>query len=395
MTVYLLNNHQFRTTTARGRWTKRTNEGVTVYVPENGRGNRKHLEFAVPICIDTTPVKEKFRTILGVGEPRWNSRIEMINISFRCRDAVVVTVTDNSMGSLDQKGSTVTVSHATVSVRVVGFALDNLLVLNKALKLKLEAVLEIPGVEGGTVTIVTGELSAKHRELRNTFKFEQTVAIENPGDFYKHQNKVWEGRVSVQLIPGEGGGGTLAGLAPAMNPVGRKFLEENLHSDFTIIAQNRTRIPTHKLVLAAHSPVFQRMLESDCQETMENIIELDNSKEGVMAFLKFLYYSDIEDPIGNERVALELLELGHKYEISSLENVMKALFLSVDCYSVDVAVTLFHRSGMVAGYEDLKAKAVRSIKLRKNDLKESTVFDELVRKDPEMTKELFELALSN
>ncbi|ODM93552.1 BTB/POZ domain-containing protein [Orchesella cincta] len=387
MTSNLLKDHEFRVT-ARSRWTIRIVGDRPVALRDEPLGSEYHyfkLRISTPIDITPGPVEDAFRTILGerAGANEILEISKQIGISFKFSDATFTS------------GLRASSPPATVTVMVNGRQLDNLVGRNKALKLKVEAVLAIPNTEGEgvTLTIITGEMNARVWEEKNSNYFVETVAIKQSINLSGYKSSVWNGKVTLKLIAGSFDGSTLANLLPPGNSAYKKSLEEELHTDFTIVAENGTKIRAHKMMLAAQSPVFERMLQTDCVESKENECKVKNSEQGVRAFLKYLYYANIDDPLANVNVALELLELGHKYEVLTLENVIKAMFLSVECFSFDVGLALFHRSRLVHGYEDLKAKAVQSIKMRKDQLKDSILFDELTKNDPAMMKELFSLVL--
>lgn len=83
--------------------------------------------------------------------------------------------------------------------------------------------------------------------------------------------------------------------------------------DITFIFESGT-IKAHSLILAARSPVFKKMFETDMKEKSTNTIEIkDVSAEVFDSFLKFIY-TDQHDAA----IASDLLYLGEKYGIEDL-----------------------------------------------------------------------------
>jgi hypothetical protein len=78
------------------------------------------------------------------------------------------------------------------------------------------------------------------------------------------------------------------------------------------------RVPVHKLILAARSPVFRAMLSSGMKESCANeVVMVDVCVDAVKAFVRFLYTD------GCKRAVLEvhgwdLLALADKYDITAL-----------------------------------------------------------------------------
>ncbi|CAL8108177.1 unnamed protein product [Orchesella dallaii] len=206
-------------------------------------------------------------------------------------------------------------------------------------------------------------------------------------------NTKMEGYVTIELI---GDLELVLGWIPPCDNefLCRRFLEEGKFSDFTLISENDENFHCHKLFLGGHSPVFAAMFETECKETREKSCKMQLSSEGVKALLKFIYYSNIDDALGNSSVALELLATGHQYCIAALENSMKGVLLGkpVDWFDKEVALLLFIRARKLDNdYVELKKKAVQIIKAKGTELNMSNVMDEILKEDPESAKELMVL----
>ncbi|XP_008552120.1 TD and POZ domain-containing protein 4 [Microplitis demolitor] len=96
------------------------------------------------------------------------------------------------------------------------------------------------------------------------------------------------------------------------------YLDRTL-SDVVLIIDEE-EIPAHKFVLAAHSPVFLAMFQSNMKEARENSITIENIEIDVMKeVLKFMYTGETsaED---NYELALKLLDVTDRYQIIKLKN---------------------------------------------------------------------------
>lgn len=97
------------------------------------------------------------------------------------------------------------------------------------------------------------------------------------------------------------------------------------------------------------------------RETHDNrILMEDVSEEGVKALLAYLYYRDLEMPLMSSVLAVELLELSHRYLIGGLENAVKGILLEKDVkwFEGKAAMRLFYFAGKLDNHKDLRRKAV-------------------------------------
>jgi len=96
----------------------------------------------------------------------------------------------------------------------------------------------------------------------------------------------------------------------------------------------------------------------------DNALKVEMSEEGVSAFLKYIYYSNLDDALKNGSIALELLKAGQKYDMALLEEAVKRIFKGkpVGWFDVELAIHLFLWSRQMDDYEDVKIKAVQVLK---------------------------------
>ncbi|XP_063975339.1 speckle-type POZ protein-like [Diachasmimorpha longicaudata] len=119
-----------------------------------------------------------------------------------------------------------------------------------------------------------------------------------------------------------------------MNPLDiSKFAMSSCFSDVTIIVQNE-KIPSHKLVLGAASPVLLSLLTSDMKEARENIIVIEDVELYVMKIvLKYLYTGAIVS--SGYLTYLRILAVAEKYAMSSLKSLIEEeLMASINATNV-------------------------------------------------------------
>ncbi|CAL8092027.1 unnamed protein product [Orchesella dallaii] len=170
----------------------------------------------------------------------------------------------------------------------------------------------------------------------------------------------------------------------------KAFLDDKIACDFELISKNGSRIPCHKAFIAWNSPVLSVMLQTDCKESKENAYELGLSEDGVKAFLEFIYYGNMDRPNERPTIALELFEAAHKYNVQAMEKAIKNMLLrkQTTWFPIDVALQLFVLTNQTNSYPDLKWRVLQVIKGKPVEMKESSVFDDLLHGDPNTAKEL-------
>ncbi|XP_012273450.1 speckle-type POZ protein [Orussus abietinus] len=103
-----------------------------------------------------------------------------------------------------------------------------------------------------------------------------------------------------------------------ISSVSKYLWKSRQFSDVTLVALNK-QFHAHKAVLAANSPVFQKMFESEMQEVTRNTVKITDV-EGTLVelMLKFLYLGPI-DEVKNK--AYELVYLADKYDIKTMKEM--------------------------------------------------------------------------
>lgn len=90
----------------------------------------------------------------------------------------------------------------------------------------------------------------------------------------------------------------------------RALLNSEKFSDVQIVVNERI-IYAHKTFLWVHSPVFRMLIESDCAESKNNRIPINDSEYSVvMAMLRYIYTGKVSE----KSMTVELLKLAdHVY----------------------------------------------------------------------------------
>ncbi len=108
------------------------------------------------------------------------------------------------------------------------------------------------------------------------------------------------------------------------------------------------------------------MLTGSFKEGVTHQIVMDDmSENGVNAFLAYLYYWNLDVPLADPKVALELLRVSHKYDITSLEKAARHILIGkpVEWFDVSTVIQLFFFSKNLETYSQLKIKALCMLKM--------------------------------
>ncbi|KAH0561627.1 hypothetical protein KQX54_018167 [Cotesia glomerata] len=107
----------------------------------------------------------------------------------------------------------------------------------------------------------------------------------------------------------------------------QKFYNSQELSDVTIIV-DKVKIPAHKVVLAAHSEVFAKMIQSGMKEAIKNEITIKGlSPKIILEMLHYCYKGDIKSTEDAE-VALQMLEVSDIYQIIKLKDICESTLIN-------------------------------------------------------------------
>ena len=89
-------------------------------------------------------------------------------------------------------------------------------------------------------------------------------------------------------------------------------------TDFTILSQEGTRFPCHRLVLASQSPPMEAMMTQDTKERKEGKVQLQFKEEVVKAFVGFFYSRKIPQEVLEENLE-SFLTLADSWDLAPLK----------------------------------------------------------------------------
>ena len=93
---------------------------------------------------------------------------------------------------------------------------------------------------------------------------------------------------------------------------------EDDFSDFTILSEEGTRFPCHRLILASHSPPLKAMMTRDTKEKQEGQVLLPFKEEVVKAFVGYFYSRKVSQEIIQENLE-SFLTLADSYDVAPLK----------------------------------------------------------------------------
>ncbi|XP_044596536.1 BTB/POZ and MATH domain-containing protein 3-like [Cotesia glomerata] len=131
--------------------------------------------------------------------------------------------------------------------------------------------------------------------------------------------------------------------------------------------------PAHKLVLACHSMVFKKMLDTEMKEKQENCIDLSEfDAKTIKEVIRFLYGREIET--NDLDLLLKLSSFAHMYQINRLKDYCESKLLT--SFQVDNIVKILVT---IDNYDmdKVKNQAMKFLKKNKSDVSFSDVIDNI------------------
>lgn len=90
-------------------------------------------------------------------------------------------------------------------------------------------------------------------------------------------------------------------------------------TDFELLTSDHVIIKAHKAILAAHSPVFCTMLQTDMEEAKTGKVNIpDFDSKNMKELLRFIYCNEVENLTEIDR---SLIFAAEKYQIEELKKV--------------------------------------------------------------------------
>ncbi len=137
----------------------------------------------------------------------------------------------------------------------------------------------------------------------------------------------------------------------------KHMMTSGKYADIELVCQGK-KFSCHKVVLAAQSPVFDRMFANECNlETKQGLVEIqDMDSKQLEAFLMFAYTGKIDDAM--KKHAKSLLAAGDKYDIQDL--MLLAEQELVEATNPENAIDMLLLSNL-HGVDKLKRKSLKVI----------------------------------
>ena len=112
------------------------------------------------------------------------------------------------------------------------------------------------------------------------------------------------------------------------------FKSQNQFSDVKLVIVPKesgsmpVEFPTHKVILAARSPVFAKMFEHKMQESATNKVKIDDIKPNVLKEMLTYIYTGQAPGIGDKNMAYDLFYAADKYQLSHLKLLCEQQIIS-------------------------------------------------------------------
>ena len=151
----------------------------------------------------------------------------------------------------------------------------------------------------------------------------------------------------------------LAEVAPLFSNNDRQW------TDFTIVSQEGTKFPCHRLILVSQSPVMQAMLSNDWKEQEDSKVTVNHSDEVVRHFVEYFYSRKVPQEALEANLA-SFFDLAGLYDLAPLKLLTEEA--AIGMLSVENMVDLFVLGALHSA--SLKSEAEAFIKRNKKELKE-------------------------
>ena len=113
--------------------------------------------------------------------------------------------------------------------------------------------------------------------------------------------------------------------------------------DVTLVAQDGKEFKAHKYVLSEASPFFEKLLNSDMQESKEGVVRLEMFSEIVMAAtLEFIYTGSVQ--ILTQEMAQGLIVMADYLFLSNLRPLTVGAVAKLQTFSATNCISIYHFS---------------------------------------------------
>ena len=166
--------------------------------------------------------------------------------------------------------------------------------------------------------------------------------------------------------------------------LGKVFSDKQL-SDIKIQCDGQT-FDCHMVILAAISPVFMAMIQSDMKEKETKIVTIDDFKAEVVAeMLNFIYTGNISSHDAINEIATELLAAADKYSLDLLKTICEERLCSIleatNCVEYLVLGEMYQTF-------KLRRRALEVAVENVDSIMDTDVFKDLFKQKPELAWEV-------
>uniref|UniRef100_A0A0N5C1Y7 BTB domain-containing protein n=1 Tax=Strongyloides papillosus TaxID=174720 RepID=A0A0N5C1Y7_STREA len=167
------------------------------------------------------------------------------------------------------------------------------------------------------------------------------------------------------------------------------MFQSTMFSDCAIEVQN-SQIKVHKCILASRSEVFKSLLTDDGCKFSPNGIEMNGFRlEVVNEMVNYLYTG--KSPNMDE-MALELFEIGHKYELEQLKSMAEESLL----YSLSIENVLdYLECSLLYSSKVLEEFCLRFIHLNAENLINTVKWRAVVNNNPLLIAKLYSIGITD
>ena len=169
-----------------------------------------------------------------------------------------------------------------------------------------------------------------------------------------------------------------------LGELGKVLSDDKEFTDIKIQCEGQS-FDCHMVILAARSPVFKAMFQSDMKETQTQKVTIDDFKAEVVGeMLNFIYTGNVSSQDAILDIASELLKVADKYQLDLLKNICEESLCStlkvINCVEYLVLGDMYNAV-------KLKKKAMRLVVENADSISNTDVFREFFKQKPELALE--------
>lgn len=172
------------------------------------------------------------------------------------------------------------------------------------------------------------------------------------------------------------------------------LVSQNKFSDVKLVASAKedskskaVEFPAHQLILAARSPVFERMFEHKMQERVTNKVKVDDLHPSVLREMLTYIYTGRVPRISDENMAYDLLYAADKYQLDHLKSLCEQqIICSLQIQNVARIIQVAH----LHNAPELKRAALRFISKNAAAVRATKEWEQ-VKQCPEILDEVIQV----